>query len=196
MIARGLYVDRTQAPIVLGIDPGKTSGWCALQGKRVLGHGTVAWSEEDGVRQARDVIDGLRRPAVSMVLAIEDQFRANVSRTQGGWEAIFRMEGGCLPWTIERVSVSAWRARMVGPMAVNRGRGGKTEPAVKRALKASLQDAYVELVRRRLRVRMEPDAACAALIALYVIEERGVGRRTEGRVRLRGLCGHGLAGEA
>jgi hypothetical protein len=166
--------------IIFGVDPGKLSGWCALQvyprGLVIRAHGLVPWDDFDGPAMAARAMESirLRFPKHEVVLAIEDQFRANVALTEGGWMALARC--GAFVDRIERVSVTAWRARMVGPDAVRRP-GRKLEPAEARAGKASLHEAYVALVHRRLRVKLTKDEAAAALVALYVIEERGVGRR-------------------
>lgn len=83
--------------IILGIDSASVSGWCLLDGDRVLKFGTVNAREPMRIDALAALVNSIARPALAV---IEDSYLGEnvntvkvLSRIQGRWEQAFATRG-------------------------------------------------------------------------------------------------------
>ncbi len=155
--------------VVLGVDPGATSGWAIISSKPVIMNdpdGTVSTNIMVGEtrcmhRHAVDLaIDVAHRAGLPLIVVAEKWTAGGwashtallgLGAAWGTWEVALR-EAGHPKRRIVRVCSQTWRARVIG------GRQRPTE-----AWKAAAQAC----ARRRFNIDMGPDAADATCIALW-----------------------------
>lgn len=100
--------------IVLGIDSASSSGWCLLDGQRIIKHGIVDARDPKRIDALASLVNSMARPDL---VAIEDSFlgkNANtvkvLSRIQGRWEQAF---GGTRGIETELVLASVWQKALL-----------------------------------------------------------------------------------